>query len=129
MKYKYYFLLIVAFFMNLNLVFGQKQIWEIYTVEDQPYSSVILDKLDNDTLYVKATGNIYKISVKSIKILKRERKSKGGIGILTGMAVGGIVMNLLSKQSSENTSKFPISNNSSTFLIYFSCRANLIILG
>ena len=79
MKQKYLFISLIFFLATLNLLFGQKQIWDIFTVEDQPYSGVVLSKIENDTLIVKGTGNEYKIAISSIKILKRERKAKTGI--------------------------------------------------
>ncbi len=103
-KFWLFFILLV----NVNLLSGQKQIWDIFTVEDQPYSSVVLSAIENDTLIVKGTGNEYKIAINSIKILKRERKSKTGISALAGIVSGGVLMYFLGKKKAEEQSKFPI---------------------
>ncbi|GEM_PF-3176044 len=92
---------------STNLL-GQKQIWDIYTFDDQPYFRVVLDTLNNDTIYVNSTGNTYKISIKSIRILRRERKSKAGIGVLAGMSIGALLMNLYGKKTTDSQNKFPI---------------------
>ncbi len=99
-----FFILLV----NTNLLFAQKQIWDIFTVEDQPYSGVVLSKIVNDTLIVKSTGNEYKIAISSIKILKRERKSKTGISTLAGIVSGGVLMYFIGNKKAEEQSKFPI---------------------
>ncbi len=94
--------------LNSTNSFNQKQIWKIYTNEDQPYSCVVLNTLINDTLYVKAVGNTYGLDINSIKYIKHERKFKAGIGFLSGMLIGGVYMNYSARKRAENQSKFPI---------------------
>ncbi len=95
-------------FISSSLLYGQKQIWDIYTVDDQPYARVVLDKVQSDTLFVKSTGNEYKIEINAIKTLTRKRKSKAVIGTLAGMAIGGVALNLYAKKKAENQNKFPV---------------------
>lgn len=97
-----------TFLLNASLAIGQKQIWNIYTVDDQPYSGVVLNQIAHDTLYVKTSGNVYGLPINSIAFLKHERKSRAGIGFLSGMVLGGLYMNYNARKSSEQQSKFPI---------------------
>lgn len=102
---KNFFIGVSLFFLFCNNLFCQKQIWEIMCYSDQPYKNVVLYKLSDDTLYLKALGNIYPISVNSIVYLKRERKSYAGSGLVLGMIGGGIIGNQIS-QNTENEDGF-----------------------
>ena len=108
MNHKSFLLFLFIFFANFSLLISQEQIWDIYTFDNQPYSNVVLDTLNNDTLYLKTMGNKYEISLESIKIMKRKRESKAKIGTLAGMVIGGTLMNLYSRKTTENQSEFPI---------------------
>ncbi|MCD4692021.1 MAG: hypothetical protein K8R79_03825 [Calditrichales bacterium] len=98
---KNFFIGVLLLFLFCNNLFCQKQIWEIMCYSDQPYKNVVLYKLSDDTLYLKALGNIYPISVKSIVYLKRERKSYAGSGLVLGMVGGGIIGNQTSKNAED----------------------------
>ncbi len=110
-------IVLVFFFVGSSFLLGQKQIWDIYTIEDQPYSNVVLDTMQNDTLCVKSAGATHRIELNSIKILRRRKDSKAGIGTLTGMLLGGVAMNLYSRNAVRKQSDFPV--NTSVFRIGF----------
>ena len=95
MKHKYFFLFLFIFLANYNLVKGQDNIWDIYTFDNQPYSKVVLDRLNGDTLYVKAMGNKHKILLASIKKMKKQRSAKIiGLFTFSGTVIGLLSMHL-----------------------------------
>ncbi len=108
MKARTFFVFLFLFSTHITALFSQKPVWNIYTFDDQPYFNVVLDGFANDTLQLKSMGKTYALPLKSIKILKRKRKSRAGVGLLTGMAAGGILLNLYSKASTKDQSTFPI---------------------
>ncbi|MEJ2658569.1 MAG: hypothetical protein P8012_15490 [Desulfobacterales bacterium] len=89
---------------------AQSQTWEIITVSEQPYPTIILHSLSNDTLTFKAYGQTMPISIDSIKYLKRKKPSFAGVGILFGMTAGTIIGLERSKESSDNNPLFTSSN-------------------
>ncbi len=108
MKNKSLLLCLLFIFIGFTTLFGQKAVWDIYTIDDQPYYRVVLDTMQNDSLFVKSMGNTYGLPLKSIRILKRQRKSRAGIGFIGGMVLGGVAMYLYNKNTTSSHSAFPI---------------------
>lgn len=91
---------IATFTLISGHLFGQVEKWDIVTFTDQPYNEVILHDVSNDTLYVKAYGKVFSVSIDSIYYLKRDKSSLGGAGIIFGMTIGGITAYEISRRSS-----------------------------
>ncbi len=85
-------------------IFAQVPVWEIVTVDNQPYKNVVLHELSEDSLYVKAYGKTFSIPVDSLRYMQRESKSGSYAvpGLFLGMIAGGIFGNLLTGKSSTN---------------------------
>jgi len=80
---------------------GKVPLWEIVNVDNQPYKNVILHKLSDDSLYVKAYGKTFSIPVDSLRYMQSE-KSSGSYavpGFFLGMIGGGVLGNLLTGNS------------------------------
>jgi hypothetical protein len=84
-------LVLINFFFLQNKMFGQPKLWEIYTISDQPYINVIIDKYESDSLYLKYMDQLFIIHQDSIKYLVKRNKSNFAAGCIIGAVVGGII--------------------------------------
>ena len=82
----------LIFIIITQIVSAEKQIFELMAYDDQPYKNVVLDHFENDTLYVKAFGNIYPVPIDSLKYIKIEKNAHTGKGMLLGMLAGGLLI-------------------------------------
>ncbi|MCK5078245.1 MAG: hypothetical protein KAR38_17820 [Calditrichia bacterium] len=82
----------LIFIIITQITLAEKQIFELMAYDDQLYKNVVLDHFENDTLYVKAFGNIYPVPIDSVKYIKIEKKAHAGKGILFGMIAGGLLI-------------------------------------
>lgn len=87
-------------------VSAQKHVWQLYTIDEQPYYPVVLDSLAGDTLIIHSAGKAYKMSLANIKYLKRQRQSRAGVGLLAGVVAGGLAANWFARQSRSNENSF-----------------------
>lgn len=87
MKLNVAVLLLLVFFDTGT---GKNILWDIETLDGQPYNNVILDKFVNDTLFVMAFGNIHPISADSILFMKRKGKTYKALGFIVGAFVGAL---------------------------------------
>ena len=99
--------LAICFFLSLLLtagIFAQVPLWEIGTVDNQPYKNVALHRLSHDSLYVKAYGKTFPIPVDSLRYVRQENKtgSYAVPGLFLGMVAGGVLGNLLTGKSGGN---------------------------
>jgi hypothetical protein len=103
MKNLYFLVFSIIFTTN---IYGQEELWDVVTLSGVPYSKVLLFKLENDTLWVRAYGNSSSIPIDSIKYLRREKQSHTGLGIVFGVIAGGIIGNEISKKRHNNNAPF-----------------------
>ena len=94
------FVLISVNFLQ-NEIFGQPQLWEIYSISDQPYINVTIDKYESDSLYIKSMEQLFVLHQDSIKYLLRKKESNFGLGFLIGAVGGGIFGAAISTSSNE----------------------------
>ena len=85
---------------------AQKQVWQLYTIDDQPYNPVVLDTLAGDTLIIYSAGKTYKMPLTNIKYLKRQRRSQAGAGLLAGVVAGGLAGNWFARRSRSDENSF-----------------------
>lgn len=83
------FLFTIIFFQNE--IFSQNQLWEIYTISNQPFVNITVDKYESDSLYVKSMGQLFILHQDSIKYLLKRRESYFGLGFLFGSIAGGLL--------------------------------------
>jgi hypothetical protein len=101
MKFNIIVLFIVLINFLQNEIFAQPQLWEIYSISDQPYINVTIDKYESDSLYIKSTDHLFVLHQDSIKYLLREKESNFGLGFLIGAVGGGIFGAAISSSSNE----------------------------
>lgn len=106
MKKMVYCIILISTFSTT--VFAQSNIWDVYSLHNQPYVNVTLARLDNETLYVHSFGETYPIQIDSIQMIKRTSpgSSHALAGFLLGMAGGGLAGNIISRASGNHEGLF-----------------------
>lgn len=85
-------LLLACVFSLWETASAQPQLWEVYSISDQPFVNVTIDRFDADSLYMKSMTQVLALHQDSIKYVVRRNESKFGLGFLFGAVVGGIMM-------------------------------------
>ena len=89
-------LLLVVVFILCQRTAAQPQLWEIYSISNQPFVNVTIDRFESDSVYMKSMTQVLALHQDSIKYVVRKNKSKDGLGLLVGAVMGGVLMNEMS---------------------------------
>lgn len=90
MKFTITIIFIVSIESLQNKIFAQPQLWEIYSISNQPYINVTINKYESDSLYIKSMYQSLVLHQDSIKYLLRKRESNFASGFLFGAIAGGV---------------------------------------
>jgi len=82
-----------------STIYSQPELWEVYTISNQPYINVIIDKFEYDSLYLKTENRIIALHQDSIKYILKRNESHAGLGIILGALAGGLVANKIKSDS------------------------------
>ena len=97
--------IILLILISLNFlhseIFAQPQLWDIYSISNQPYINVTIEKYESDSLYIKSMNLSYILHQDSIKYLIEKKESNFGLGFLFGALIGGIYGGVSSVSSNE----------------------------
>ncbi|HEX9739960.1 MAG TPA: hypothetical protein VGA29_04225 [Ignavibacteriaceae bacterium] len=100
MKFKIIlFLISISFYFLQTKTFAQPQLWEIYTISDQPFINVTVDKYESDSLYIKSAFQLIALHQDSIKYLIKRNESQFGLGFLIGAVLGGVLIGLTADEN------------------------------
>jgi len=102
MKFNIIFLFaLISFYFLQNKAYAQPQLWEIYSISNQPFVNVTVDKYESDSLYLKYMDQMIVLHQDSIKYLLHRNESNFGLGFLIGAVLGGILGNSASQRSDD----------------------------
>ena len=94
----------LIYLILLSPIYGHSKVWDLYTLKNEKFSGVLLNKVENDVLFISSNNKTYTIKVDSIKILKFEKKSYATLlGSIAGIVVGGYLSNQFGQKISVNT--------------------------
>ncbi len=99
------FLISISIFFQQR-TFAQPQLWDIYSVSNQPFVNVTVDKYESDSLHIRCTDRLIALHQDSIKYLVKQNRSQWPLGILIGSMAGVIFANILPQQSSATPNEF-----------------------
>ncbi len=99
------FLISISIFFQQR-IFAQPQLWDIYSVSNQPFVNITVDKYESDSLYLKFMDRAIVLHQDSVKYLVKRNTSKFGIGFLIGAVVGGVFFNTTLQGSNDPLSQF-----------------------
>ena len=78
----------------LSPIYGQSKAWDLYTFKNEKFTGVLLNKVENDVLFININNKIHALKVDSIRILKYENKSYATLlGTIAGIVIGGYLSN------------------------------------
>ncbi len=91
--------ILLLFILLSSVSFTLSNLWEIRTIDDQPYANVILNRLSADTLFVNSQGQTLPIFVNNISLMIRKGsgRSRALPGMMIGLFGGGIISNVISR--------------------------------
>lgn len=90
----------IIFILSLSsAIYSQPELWEVYTLTNQPFVNVVIDKYRNDSLYLKSSDRIIVLHQDSIKCLVKRNESHIGLGIILGSITGGLLANKVNGDS------------------------------
>src|SRR5437867_4091512 len=84
-------LILVVFSLGNKAAVAQPQLWDVYSISDQPFANVTIDGYRSDSLYAKSMNQLIAFHQDSIRYLVKRNSSKFALGLLVGAVVGGII--------------------------------------
>lgn len=76
---------------------AQPQLWDVFSISNQPFVNVAIDRYESDSLYLKSMNQVIALHQDSVKYIFQKKSSKAGLGFLIGAAAGGLAMNGISQ--------------------------------
>lgn len=101
MKPHIIFVLILTWFLQSEGT-AQLQLWDVFSASNQPFTNIVVDRYESDSLYIKSMGHVIVLHQDSIKFLLRKNKSRLAVGVLVGSLAGGLFANRMVCVDDEN---------------------------
>ena len=96
------YIIITLIIIMSTVCYSRVEKWEIKTYANETLKDVVIESLDNDTLFVSTPEDTIAISVRSIIDIRRKRSKKYiGIGAQSGAVIGGISGFYIKRNSQE----------------------------
>ena len=99
MKSNSLFLILLTLFLA-NEGVAQPKLWEVYSVSNQPFVNVVIDRYESDSIYIKSMNQVIVLHQDSIRYLVYRHHPNMAIGFVFGAAAGGFFMSEMSRGSS-----------------------------
>lgn len=91
MKLNMVILFILTVLLLSDVIFAQPQLWNIYSISNDPFTNVTVVNYEADSLYIKSMSQLFILHQDSIKHLVKINESNLWLGFVFGAVAGGII--------------------------------------